>query len=528
MNGAFKVGIYLRLSLKDLEDGKSESESISNQKDYIMEYAIKNDLEVVETYIDDGVSGTQFDRDSFNRMLKDIDDKKINMVITKDLSRLGRNMAQSMIFATEYFPKKNVRYYAISDDYDSFDKHKDNNKLMLKAMLNEMYVEDTSKKVKATLNSQKKLGKFMGGTVPYGYKKNIPYDKHELIIDEEVAPIVRRIFNMAKSGMGIKAISDTLTDENIPSPSVYKGKVYKNPTMTYGLWQSSTIRDILQNPTYIGNLAQGKQYKVSYKMKYRRRNAKEDWIVVEGACPAIIDKETFEIVQNMADKNKNNYGKEIPYLFRGFFYCKECGHKMGIDRSRYTKANGEYVEKEYCICSLYKKYSKRGLCTNHKVNYYELENEILKDVRKQCKKYVKTNKFEELLKQNDKTLKLKVDFENQISRLENNIKLQDTYIDKIYKDKLKGIIDEEMFLRQYNNLTQEKTKLKNDKHDLELKLYQLENKLNSKDNSQYINIINEFLKLKTPSRELLSTIIDRITIDNDKNIEIKYNFKSIF
>lgn len=106
MNGAFKVGIYLRLSLKDLEDGKSESESISNQKDYIMEYAIKNDLEVVETYIDDGVSGTQFDRDSFNRMLKDIDDKKINMVITKDLSRLGRNMAQSMIFATEYFPKK--------------------------------------------------------------------------------------------------------------------------------------------------------------------------------------------------------------------------------------------------------------------------------------------------------------------------------------------------------------------------------------------------------------------------------------
>ena len=186
------------------------------------------------------------------------------------------------------------------------------------------------------------------------------------------------------------------------------------------------------------------------------------------------------------------------------------------------------LKKNIVFVLFIKKYSKRGLCTNHKVNYYELENEILKDVRKQCKKYVKTNNFEELLKQNDKTLKLKVDFENQISRLENNIKLQDTYIDKIYKDKLKGIIDEEMFLRQYNNLTQEKTKLKNDKHDLELKLYQLENKLNSKDNSQYINIINEFLKLKTPSRELLSTIIDRITIDNDKNIEIKYNFKSIF
>ena len=527
MNGTFKVGIYLRLSLKDLENGKSESESISNQRDYIMEFAIKNDLEVVATYIDDGVSGTQFDRDGFQKMLKDIEDKKINMVITKDLSRLGRNMAQSITFATEYFPMHNVRYYAVSEEYDSFDKHKDNNQLMLKAMFNEMYVEDISKKIKATLTSQKKLGKFMGSTVPYGYKKNLPYDKHELIIDEETAPIVKRIFEMAKNGMGVKSIADTLTDEGIPSPSVYKGKNYKNPSVTYGMWQNSTVRDILRNPTYIGNLAQGKQYKVSYKMKCRRRNAQEDWIVVENACPAIIDKETFEIVQGMADKNRNFYGKELPYLFRGFCYCKECGHRMGIDRSRYTKADGEQVEKAYCICSLYKKYSKRGLCTNHKTNYFELEEAILKDVRKQCKQFVKTSNLEELLKQNDKTLKIKEEMENRLNKITKQIDLQDTYIDKVYKDKVKGIIDEEMFLRQYNLLTQEKTKLKNDKHELEFNLYQLENKINSKENEQYINVINEFLKLKKPSRELLSALIDKITIDNDQNIEITYNFKPI-
>lgn len=528
MNGAFKVGIYLRLSLKDLEDGKSESESISNQKDYIMEYAIKNDLEVIDTYIDDGVSGTQFDRNGFQRMLSDIESKKINMVITKDLSRLGRNMSQSIQFATEYFPKHNVRYYAVSEEYDSFDKNKDDNKLMFKAMFNEMYVEDISKKIKATLNSQKRLGKFMGATAPYGYKKNIPYDKHELIIDEETAPIVRRIFEMAKNGMGVKSIADTLTNEGIPSPSVYKGKVYKNPSVTYGMWQNTTVRDILRNPTYIGNLAQGKQYKVSYKMKYRRRNTQDDWIIVENACPAIIDKDTFNIVQNMADKNKNNYSNEMQYLLRGFFYCKDCGHKMGIDRSRYTKADGENVEKAYCICSLYKKYSKRGLCTNHKANYFELEEAILKDVKKQCKQFVKTSNFEELLKQNDKTLKLKEDMESKLNKIKNSIDLQDTYIDKIYKDKLKGVIDEEMFLRQYNLLTQEKTKLKNDKHELELNLYQLENKINSKENEEYISVINEFLKLKKPSRELLSTLIDKITIDNDQNIEIQYNFKPIF
>ena len=270
-NETFKVGIYLRLSIADVKEGRGESDSISNQRDYIMEYVIKNDLEVVDTYIDDGVSGTQFDRKDFQRLLEDIEKKKINMVISKDTSRLGRNMPQSIYYATEYFPDRNVRYYSVSEDYDSFDKNKDNNKIMIKALFNEMYVEDISKKIKATLSSQKKLGKFMGATEPYGYKKNLPYDKHELIIDEETAPIVKRIFEMAKSGMGLTTICNTLTDEKIPSPSVYKGKVYKNPKITYGMWQTSTVRDILRNPTYIGNLAQGKQYKKSYKTKSRRR-----------------------------------------------------------------------------------------------------------------------------------------------------------------------------------------------------------------------------------------------------------------
>ena len=358
------------------------------------------------------------------------------------------------------------------------------------------------------------------------------YDGKVQVVDSQRISVTQKwdvldAIEMAKNGMGVKSIADTLTDEGIPSPSVYKGKNYKNPSVTYGMWQNTTIRDILRNPTYIGNLAQGKQYKVSYKMKCRRRNAQEDWIVVENACPAIIDKETFEIVQSMADKNRNNYGKELPYLFRGFCYCKECGHRMGIDRSKYTKADGEQVEKAYCICSLYKKYSKRGLCTNHKINYFELEEAILKDVKKQCKQFVKTSNLEELLKQNDKTLKIKEEMENRLNKITKQIDLQDTYIDKVYKDKVKGIIDEEMFLRQYNLLTQEKTKLKNDKHELELNLYQLENKINSKENEQYINVINEFLKLKKPSRELLSALIDKITIDNDQNIEITYNFKPI-
>lgn len=526
-NGTFKVGIYLRLSIADVKEGKGESDSISNQRDYIMEYVIKNDLEVVDTYIDDGVSGTQFDREDFQRLLEDIEKKKINMVIAKDTSRLGRNMPQSIYYATEYFPDKNIRFYSVSEDYDSFDKNKDNNKIMIKALFNEMYVEDISKKIKATLTSQKKLGKFMGATEPYGYKKNLPYDKHELIIDEETAPIVQRIFEMAKSGMGLTTICNILTDENIPSPSVYKRKVYKNPKITYGMWQTSTVRDMLRNPTYIGNLAQGKQYKTSYKTKSRRRYNEDEWIIVNGACPAIIDEETFNIVQSMADKNRNHYGKELPYLFRGFIYCKDCGHRMGIDRSKYTKANGEKVEKAYCICSLYKKYSKYHFCSNHKLNYFDLEEAVLKDVRKKCRKYLKTSNFEEILKNNNKILKLQADLENKLSKIKSKLSSQDTYIDKIYKDKLKGIIDEDMFLRQYNLLTQEKSKMKDEKHDLELKLYQLKNKISSKENEQYKNIIETYLKLKKPSRELLSALIDKIVVDKEQNIEIYYNFKPL-
>ena len=200
---------------------------------------------------------------------------------------------------------------------------------------------------------------------------------------------------------------------------------------------------------------------------------------------------------------------------------------MGIDRSKYTKANGEKVEKAYCICSLYKKYSKYHFCSNHKLNYFDLEEAVLKDVRKKCRQYLKTSNFEEILKNNNKILKLQADLENKLSKIKNKLSSQDTYIDKIYKDKLKGIIDEDMFLRQYNLLTQEKSKMKDEKQDIELKLYQLKNKTSSKENEQYKNIIETYLKLKKPSRELLSALIDKIVVDKEQNIEIYYNFKPL-
>ena len=524
-NETFKVGIYLRLSRDD--EREDESQSISNQRDYIMNYIIRNNLMLIDEYVDDGVSGTQFDRDGFERLISDIENGRINMVITKDTSRLGRNISQSLYYSTEYFQEKNVRYVALTDGVDTFDKSQNTDMLMFKAFYNEMYVKDISTKIKATLNSQKRNGKFMGGIAPFGYQRNLPYDKHELIIDEEQAEIVKRIFNMFINGKGVKKIANILTDENIPIPSIQKNLNRGVKSSVYGVWQETTISDILTNPTYKGDLTQNREYKVSYKSKKRRKNKKENWIIAKGACPAIIDEETFKIAQDMYSKNKNRAENSKEYLLRGFLVCKECGHTISIGEAKWT-CNGEEKIKNICYCNYYKKFSRYNVCTPHKLDYNELETEILKDIRKKCRSYLKTNNFEELLKNNDKMTKIQLDLEKQLTKVKNDISQQTIYVDKLYKDKLKGLIDEEMFKRQYNNLTTETYNLKKKANELETKLFTLKNKVANKENARYTGIIKEYLKLKKPTKQLLSSLIDKIVIDEAQNVNICYKIKPLY
>jgi len=524
-NETYKVGIYLRLSRDDERD--DESQSISNQRDFIMNYIIRNNLMLIDEYIDDGVSGTQFDRDGWTKLINDIENGRINMVITKDTSRLGRNISQSLYYSTEYFQEKGIRYVALADGIDTFDKHQNTDMLMFKAFYNEMYVKDISTKIKATLNSQKRNGKFMGGIAPYGYDRNLPYDKHELIINEEQAEVIRRIFDLFISGMGVKKIANLLTDENVPIPSIHKNLNRGIKSSIYGVWQERTISDILTNPTYKGDLTQCREYKVSYKSKKRKKNDRKNWIIAKGACPAIIDEETFDIVQDMYSKNKNRNEKSNEYLLRGFLVCKECGHTISIGQAKWT-CNGEKKTKNICYCNYYKKYSRYNVCTPHKLDYDELEREILKDIKKKCKAFLKTNNFEELLKNNDKITKIQIDLEKQITKAKNDINQQDQFVDRLYKDKLKGIIDEEMFKRQYNNLTQEKINLKKKINELETKLFAIKNKVANKENAKYTSIIQDYLSLKRPSKKLLSSLIDKIVIDEEQNVNICYKIKPLY
>ena len=260
----YKVGIYLRLSRED--ELKGESGSISNQRDIIHKYIRDNNLLYIDEYVDDGVSGTQFDRVGWNRLIEDIEAKRINMVITKDLSRFGRNEGQQLRYL-DYFYENGIRYVAILDNVDTFDEYNTSNEMIpIQCFFNEKHVRDTSKKMKASVYNKRSQGNFLGKTAPFGYKKD-PNNKYKLIVDEKASQIVKKIFDLFVSGKGICEISRILTDEKIPIPSEYKGLNVGMKSTAYGIWNNRTISDMLTLPTYVGDLTQGRSKKPSYKSK---------------------------------------------------------------------------------------------------------------------------------------------------------------------------------------------------------------------------------------------------------------------
>lgn len=517
----YKVGIYLRLSRED--ELKGESGSISNQRDIIHKYIRENNLLYIDEYTDDGVSGTQFDREGWNKLIEDIESKRINMVITKDLSRFGRNEGQQLRYL-DYFYDKGVRYVAILDNVDTADEYNTSNEMIpLQCFFNEKHVRDTSKKMKASVYNKRSQGNFLGKTPPFGYKKD-PNNKYKLIIDEEASLIVKRIFNLFISGKGICEISRILTDEKVPIPSEYKGITAGQKSTAYGIWNNRTISDMLTLPTYAGDLTQGRSKKPSYKSKKRVRVKRENWIICENKCPAIIDKETFNLAQDIYKRNKNQGKNTQNILLKGFVYCKECGHTIGFRLQKVkTKTKGE-VTRCYGNCNYWSKHKKYDLCTPHNTKYYELEDLILKEIKKMCKKYLKTNDLKNVLANSDKTKKILNELEMRLKKLETEVEFSSKKKENLYNDKLEGIIDLDMYKRMCNRITEETIIKQNEIKEIKTKIYNLKNNITD-NNKKYDKIIKEYLSMKKPSVQLLSSIINKIVIDEDKNIEIYYKFK---
>ncbi len=512
MNNSFSVGLYIRLSR---DDGNVESDSIVSQRSLLNQYVKENNYNVIDEYVDDGFTGTNFDRPAFKRMIKDIKLGKINMIITKDMSRLGRDYIGTGELIEKYFPNNNIRYIAINDGIDTFIDNTNNDIAPFKAIMNDMYAKDISKKVKTSLHSRMKDGLYVSGRCPFGYTKD-PNNKNHLIINDEQADTVRLIFDLALQGRTYHFIAQELTKRKIKTPASYYNYIWNKKCISqkYGVWVDTTVKTILTNQIYVGDSVQGKTKKINYKLKKTIKNDPKDYIIVENTHEAIIDRDTFNHVQDLLPKNVKRPEKKRFYLLDGLLYCGDCKHRITI---RYQNKTG----RSYTTCDYYRTYYKYHVCTTHTNNYQLLEKVILDNIRDVCKKFLDKNKIKDFIGNisfSDNSLIIK----KQIESLELLNKKLTENIDKAYMDRLKGIIDEDQYLRVRENIKKE---IENNKSNIDtLKNEQIiSNKIDNKKIEKYIN---EFLSIDKLSRELIINLVEKIYIYQDKRIDIIFTFQN--
>lgn len=513
----YKVGIYIRLSREDEEKEKyQESESIGNQRTLLMQYIRQNKLNFISEYVDDGVSGTSFDRPAFNRMIADIESGKINMVITKDLSRLGRNYVQSGLYIENYFPEHEVRFVAILDNIDTAYDNSNNDIAPFKSILNEMYAKDTSKKINSVLQAKRNNGEYLG-TAPYGYKKD-PENKYHLIIDEEAANVVKLIYEKYLAGFGTMQIADYLSKKKIPIPSDYNKRKRGTKSLAYGLWQQSTVRFILSNEIYTGTVIQGKRKKVSFKSKKFINLPEEDWVKVENMHEAIISKEDFERAKKVIEATKGSRVVQNDYLFKGLLRCYDCGGYIGI---RSPDKNGNI----YGRCQRYGRFGKFDVCSPHNFNYQVFEEQILEVLRQVCKEYKNKKKLEEIAKQTKSKQSQEFDIKSQINSFKQNIEKETRKLEVMYEDRLAGIISLEEYMKNSNRIKEIVKNYEQAIKELEQELSGENNK--DKNERRLDNLVEEFLKIKNPTKEIIREFIEKIEIHSDKQVDIYFNFKPL-
>ncbi len=510
--------IYARLSKE--EQGKSredQSRSIKNQikvcQNYIEEEK-KNypncKFKEVAILKDDGVSGTTFNREDFNKLVKLIEEKAVNMVITKDLSRLGRDHIQTDDYIEKWFPEHNVRYVSIMENIDTYGDLISNEIAPIINWSNENFARQTSKKIKKTFKEYRQEGKWTGGEIPLGYKKD-PQNKYHFIVDEQGKEIVKRIFNLALENNSINKIVTILRKEHIPLPSVIK-KNQRN--LNTNLWSSNTVKAILQNEMYLGHMVQGKTTRLNHKSKKIIYLPKENWDIVKNTHEPIIDKETFNNVQLLFKTNKNKTFKSHDYLLKGLIKCQECNHTISIQ----TYPNRKTC---YTVCNFYRKYgNQKKLCTAHRFNYYELEKLILKDIKENCLKFLDKNKLIKIVKDFEKNDQRINNIKRNINKSKQEITKLNHQIAEIYNDKLEKIISKE----QYQNITKSKYEtLHYEKKKLLRYMANLKEINNNKIKTDYNKIIEDFLNLN--NKLIILNLIDVIYLNQDGIIDIYYKIQ---
>ena len=509
----YQAALYIRLSKEDENEGPSES--VTNQKSLLDEFVKKHRLAVYDVYVDDGWSGTNFDRPDFQRMIGDIEAGKINMVITKDLSRLGRDYIMTGYYMERYFPEKRVRYISLLDGIDTGVESTANDITPFRAIMNDMYAKDISRKIKSVKRDKQRKGQFIGGKPVYGYRMH-PTEKNKIVVDEEAAVVVRRIFAMALDGMSCRKIAAKLNEEGVPTPAAYAGLPVPNPGPYTGLWSSERISEMLQNETYIGNMVQGRSVKISYKSKKCLKQDRENWVVVEGTHEPLIDTETFHKVRMLVDSRRHTRSRTYDFLLKGLIFCHECGYPLAVLNRK--NAAGEDVL--YFVCRTYQRFTKAGVCTCHSIKEKTVTDAVIAKVREVCEACLNPGKLLPMAQQAVEQAQKENAPENEMQAIQNKIDSLTANLDKMYMDRLSGLLAETDFERIYQRVKMERAALEDKLEALEA---QKECTLSTEDRAR--ELVQKYMDSAFTSRELLVSLIQRVELTEEKQIIIKFRFR---
>ncbi len=517
----FYAAMYLRLSRDDEDrDGqiKSESNSIRSQRELIKSFIREQeDIELYDSYVDDGFTGSNFDRPDFIRMMEDVEAGRVNCVIVKDLSRFGRDYIESGRYIQKVFPSLGVRFIAVTDHYDSLsaDSGESNIVLPVKNFINDSYCRDISTKVKSQLNIKRKNGEYIAPFAVYGYRK-AENNRNQLVIDEYAADIVRKIFEWKIEGYALTAIADRLNERGVLSPREYKKSLgmnfeggFKGPEQSK--WGAVAVKRILQNEVYIGNLVQGKTEKVNYKVKKCIEKAEADWDRVENTHEPIIYPEQFQVVQNLLQSDGRKNQDEInPYV--GILFCADCKEQVVRRVNRYKNS-----KRVYYICST----KNRGEgCSRHSIEEETLKEIVESTIRKYAFRFIEQEQIFEGVKGNDVDFESIAGYDKEIIRLKQE---QDKYYQLcsgLYEDLKQGVITKEEFAKLQDEFEKKS-------NEVEVALHKQEELIKDIFQKGVLTVgrlksFQNSLELEDIDRHTLCMLVKKIWIYENKRIEIEF------
>lgn len=529
MQATVNAGVYCRLSVDDPDT--DESESIQTQKAMLTDYCHQHGFHIVDYFIDDGVSGTSFDRPDFRRMLDAIESGTINTVICKDLSRFGRNYYESGMYLDNYFIRKNIRFIAPGNSVDSANGAY-NLSVPILNMMNDFYARDISTKTRDAKKARAKQGMYLAAKAPYGYVKD-PADRHHLIVDEDAAAIVQRIFDMAAHGAGYNKIARTLHVEGIPNPLTYFNQ--KNPDYYHSdywkqgtQWHVTSIQSILNNPVYLGCVAHNRVGSKVMNGKMEKK-AREDWIVVEHTHEPLVSTEQWEIVHKQMESRRRAQKDGEPQMFAGLLHCSDCGSALSFSAvHRKTKPDGGQYK-----CWYYMRHGKE-YCSSHYITLDQLSTVVLDDIRRQARyaylyhgQYLKTLK-EAKTEQSVKQLQSR---KKEAEKCEKRLTALDGILKKLLEQNAAGAITNERFAALSADYEQERKALEETVANYEKAAQSARE--GEEQAEQFVKLIQEYTNLTALDARILNKLIDKIVVhqrekDAEGNItqlvEIYYKF----